>query len=335
MDIELEEVYTLVIPVKPDSVVNSNYRGGTEVGEMSPTYDYFDEYKKVFWVWGLSSSGIKKSVKKDSKFGMMEFIGELHPEILKNLGVSTNINGKMVKISKTGYFYSTKDKSINWKFEATSILTTDDIRKSNLEKYVPPFRTIYLDDWYGAWLLITDLKKLEKPFNGKLTENRFYIFPTFDFEFYSNSKNKLVPFNTNHLMQGNAFVIKRETDNENHLSDFVDIEEDEQCISDDSFEEKKNLRYHKHVERNLKLSKRTKEIHGYTCTACGFNFIEKYGEIGTNYIEAHHLIPFSDLNENSKVSPKNDMTVLCANCHRMIHKLQNVSNIEEFKKIIH
>ncbi|HJH30065.1 MAG TPA: hypothetical protein C5S51_10330 [Methanosarcinaceae archaeon] len=112
------------------------------------------------------------------------------------------------------------------------------------------------------------------------------------------------------------------------------MEEDEQYISDESFEERKTLRYHKHVERNLKISKRTKEIHGYTCTACGFNFVKKYGEIGTNYIEAHHLTPFADLNENSKVSPKNDMTVLCANCHRMIHRLQNIS-IGEFKKIIH
>lgn len=117
--------------------------------------------------------------------------------------------------------------------------------------------------------------------------------------------------------------------------DFFSIEEDEQCISDESFEEKKVLRHHEFVERNSKLAKRTKEIHGYTCVACGFNFRKKYGEIGMNYIEAHHLTPFADLNEKSKVSPKNDMTVLCANCHRMIHRLQNVSNIEEFKKTIH
>ena len=126
-----------------------------------------------------------------------------------------------------------------------------------------------------------------------------------------------------------------EIDNENNLHDFFNIEEDEQCISDESFEEKKVLRHHKFVERNSKLAKRTKEIHGYTCVACGFNFRKKYGEIGMNYIEAHHLIPFADLNENSKVSPKNDMTVLCANCHRMIHRLQNISNIDEFKKTIH
>lgn len=214
MDIESEEVYTLVIPVKPENVVNGKYRGGAEVGDMDPTYTHFNEHKSVFWAWGLSPRGIKKSIKKGhSKLGMSDFIDKIHPELLKNIGVSTNINGKMVKISKTGYFYSTKDKSINWKFEATSILNTRDIKERNLEKYVPPCRETYLDDWSGTWLLISDLKELKKPFSGKLIENQFYVFPTFDFEFYSNSSNKLVPFSTNHLTSGNAFVIEKETDN--------------------------------------------------------------------------------------------------------------------------
>lgn len=82
------------------------------------------------------------------------------------------------------------------------------------------------------------------------------------------------------------------------------IEEDEQSISDEFFEEKKKLHLHKSVERNQKLSNEAKEIHGYTCMACGFNFKEKYGHIGKNYIEAHHLVPFSKLEENTKLSPK-------------------------------
>lgn len=210
MDIESEEVYTLVIPVKPENVVNGKYRGGTKVGEMDSTHKCFKSEKGVFWAWGLSPSGIKKSIKKGySKLGMRDFIDDMHPELLKNLGVSININGKMVKISKTGYFYSTKDNSINWKFEATSILSTNELKERNLKKYVPSFRKVYLDDWYGTWLLISDLKELKKPFSGKLIDNRFYVFPTFEFEFYSNSENKLVPFNTNHLTSGNAFVMEK------------------------------------------------------------------------------------------------------------------------------
>ena len=113
------------------------------------------------------------------------------------------------------------------------------------------------------------------------------------------------------------------------------IEEDEQSILNEFFEEKKKLHLHKSVERNQKLSNEAKEIHGYTCMACGFNFNVKYGDIGKNYIEAHHLVPFSKLEENAKLSPKKDFAVLCANCHRMIHKFETTPNIEQFKKIIH
>ncbi len=112
------------------------------------------------------------------------------------------------------------------------------------------------------------------------------------------------------------------------------VEEDEQSIPGEFFEEKKKLRFHKSVERNQKLSNETKAIHGYTCMACGFNFKEKYGDIGKNYIEAHHLVPFSQLEGNTKLSPKKDFAVLCANCHRMIHKFEDTSNIKQFKKII-
>ena len=115
---------------------------------------------------------------------------------------------------------------------------------------------------------------------------------------------------------------------------FPSIEEDEQSIFDLSYEEKKKLRFHKSFERNQKLSKEAKKIHGYTCMACGFNYEEKYGEIGEDYIEAHHLIPFAELNENTDLSPKKDVVVLCANCHRMIHRFEDTSNINKFKKLI-
>ena len=138
--------------------------------------------------------------------------------------------------------------------------------------------------------------------------------------------NKLIP-----LFSKKTIFNLYEIETKNLLNHFS-IEEDEQWIPDESFEEKKKLRYHKYVERNSNLSKKAKEIHGYTCMACGFNFEEKYGEIGKNYIEAHHTIPFFKLEENAKVSPKSDMAVLCANCHRMIHKLKDIPSIKEFKK---
>lgn len=91
------------------------------------------------------------------------------------------------------------------------------------------------------------------------------------------------------------------------------------------------LRTHKRYERNQKLANQAKIIHGYSCQACGFDFTSKYGELGTEFIEAHHLKPFSSL-KGRKVSldPKIDFGVLCSNCHRMIHKTELTSNIKEF-----
>ena len=65
---------------------------------------------------------------------------------------------------------------------------------------------------------------------------------------------------------------------------------------------------------------------------CGFNFEEVYGERGKDYIEVHHLRPVSTLGKETKIDPKTDMTVLCSNCHRMIHRRKdNVLTPEELR----
>lgn len=94
-------------------------------------------------------------------------------------------------------------------------------------------------------------------------------------------------------------------------------------------------RTHKVVERNRSLSKRVKQLQGYTCKACDFNFEFRYGEIGKEFIEAHHCVPISSLDKDKiLLDPIQDFTVLCSNCHRMIHRIKPVPSLEEFRKII-
>ena len=54
---------------------------------------------------------------------------------------------------------------------------------------------------------------------------------------------------------------------------------------------------------------------------------------GEAYIEAHHLTPLSNLPEGKalKFNPKEDFRVLCANCHRMVHRKNPPYTIEELK----
>ena len=116
---------------------------------------------------------------------------------------------------------------------------------------------------------------------------------------------------------------------EPELFEKAEAEEDESLLSE---EDLRRLREHKRVERNRKLAHRAKLTHGYRCKACGFDFETKYGAIGKEFIEAHHLTPLSELKgQKLTLDPKKDFTVLCSNCHRMIHRTASVHSVEEFR----
>jgi len=100
------------------------------------------------------------------------------------------------------------------------------------------------------------------------------------------------------------------------------IEENHSYEAEASLDEKRRLRLHYVIERNSYLSKLAKNHHGYRCQVCNFDYEKAYGELGRRYIEAHHLTPLSLLPPNTpvKLSAVADFAVLCANCHRMIHR---------------
>ena len=116
---------------------------------------------------------------------------------------------------------------------------------------------------------------------------------------------------------------------EPQLFERADVEEDEASLGK---EDLTKLREHKRVERNRKLAHRAKLHHGYTCKACGLDFQVKYGAIGKDFIEAHHLTPLSEFKgQKLTLDPKTDFIVLCSNCHRMIHRTAFVHSVEEFR----
>ncbi len=92
---------------------------------------------------------------------------------------------------------------------------------------------------------------------------------------------------------------------------------------------------HKTRERNPSVTIKKKrfvlqQFGRLDCEVCGFNFAEVYGEIGQEFAECHHIIPLSQL--QSKVATKiSDLAILCANCHRMIHKVSPMPSISQFR----
>ncbi len=87
-------------------------------------------------------------------------------------------------------------------------------------------------------------------------------------------------------------------------------------------------------ERVPALRAKAIQIHGLICKVCEFDFKSAYGVHGKDFIEVHHLKPLHTLVDASLIDPAIDMTVLCSNCHRMIHrKKDDPLTIEQLKEL--
>jgi len=97
-------------------------------------------------------------------------------------------------------------------------------------------------------------------------------------------------------------------------------------------------RIHVARERNRKLveSKRKQALRKYgrlQCEACNFDFAMQYGERGSGFIECHHTKPVATLTEGQKTR-LDDLALVCANCHRMIHHTKDWLSIAALRAMI-
>jgi predicted HNH restriction endonuclease len=99
-------------------------------------------------------------------------------------------------------------------------------------------------------------------------------------------------------------------------------------------ENRQKVKWHIQRERNRYLSLLRKQQDKYQCQICEMTFKEVYGKIGKDFAEAHHIVPLAQLDGPQTVSV-DDLITVCANCHRMLHKLNGGSeDIEELKGML-
>lgn len=97
-------------------------------------------------------------------------------------------------------------------------------------------------------------------------------------------------------------------------------------------------RLHRTRERSRKLVEKRKakaltQNGCLRCEACGFDFEQAYGERGKGFIEAHHTKPVHELAEGSKTKLE-DLVLVCANYHRMIHSARPWLTIRELQQLL-
>ncbi len=94
-------------------------------------------------------------------------------------------------------------------------------------------------------------------------------------------------------------------------------------------------RLHRYRERDRKIVERRKakalrDHNALRCEACDFDFLQHYGARGKGFIECHHIQPVSNLSPGGRTKI-DDLALLCANCHRMVHVRRPWLTISELR----
>lgn len=116
--------------------------------------------------------------------------------------------------------------------------------------------------------------------------------------------------------------------------EWVAPEEDDE----ESFPEGKEFyKLHRMRERNAKVvnlaKKRKLQIDPLLpCEICGFSFVKVYGELGKEFIEAHHAIPLSSVGESE--TRIEDIVLVCSNCHKMLHRRRPWLSISKLRNLL-
>ena len=98
-------------------------------------------------------------------------------------------------------------------------------------------------------------------------------------------------------------------------------------------------RLHRSRERSRKLveqvkARAKKKWSRLSCVGCSFDFSDKYGPESAHIIECHHTKPVSTLAEDGDKTHIDDLVLLCANCHRVVHSRRPWLSIAQLQERI-
>lgn len=113
------------------------------------------------------------------------------------------------------------------------------------------------------------------------------------------------------------------------------VEDDEDWVVE-ALEGRLLTRAHRYRERNKaiiesKKKQALKTLGRLACESCGCDFEKTYGEVGKGLIEVHHTKPLHTLRAEAKTKLE-DLALLCANCHRVVHSQRKWLSVNEVRK---
>lgn len=112
-----------------------------------------------------------------------------------------------------------------------------------------------------------------------------------------------------------------------------DIDLESEAIPEGRLLERLHLIRDRDPKVRARKIKETRQRIGYVrCEVCAFDFEQVYGLRGRDYIECHHKTPLSHTGPTETALA--DLSLLCSNCHRMIHCKRPWIAIEELGALV-
>lgn len=87
-------------------------------------------------------------------------------------------------------------------------------------------------------------------------------------------------------------------------------------------------------ERDARAHDACLKKHGVRCKVCEFQFEERYGELGKDFIHVHHTVPLSAIRKTYRVNPEKDLVPVCRNCHAMLHRGEKLLSVDDLRRLL-
>lgn len=94
-------------------------------------------------------------------------------------------------------------------------------------------------------------------------------------------------------------------------------------------------KWHLRYERYVCNGRYIKRKLGLMCQGCGLDAETAFGrDLAMSCIEAHHLKPVAEMPPEGRSVNIKDFAVLCATCHRLIHRLTAPDDLEGLRRLV-
>lgn len=173
------------------------------------------------------------------------------------------------------------------------------------------------DRFYGGWLRQRELQELPDELKARIADRAIGVAVVGD-----SALSSLVPT-----------AIEPASDSKHPSGENRGDEIEQGIVEAPEGRTKTVLHVRRERSRRLRAAKIASMGGNPKCEACGFDFAQAYGDRGKGFIECHHIIPVADL-DPGRPTRLEDLALLCANCHRMIHAERPWLSVEQLRTLL-